>query len=98
MSEYLPKLRPLGRNVIVEQDWCKYATKADLKNSTNVDILKSAKKLDLANLKSETDELDIGKLETTPVDLITLIHAAKSEVVKKTKYSELLKCYWDHWY
>ena len=89
---------PLGRNDKVEQDLSKYATKADLKNSTNVDIPKFAKKLDLANLKSETDKLDIAKLETTPVDLINFILVAKSEVFKKTKYDELHKCYWDYWY
>ena len=49
------------------------------------------KRRDLANLKSETDKLDIGKLQTTPVHLIKLGDVAKSEVVKKTKYDEFLK-------
>ena len=44
MSECFPKPRPLGRNVKVELDLSKYATKADLKNATSVDILKFAKK------------------------------------------------------
>ena len=30
--------------------------------------MKLAKKVDLRTLKSEIDKLDIGKLETTPVD------------------------------
>ena len=39
-----------------------YATKADLKNATGVNT-KFAKKVDLANLKSHVDKLDIGKLK-----------------------------------
>ena len=39
---------------------------------------------DLSGLKHKIDKLDIGKLETTPVDLSKLSDAVKSEVVKKT--------------
>ena len=35
-------------------------TKADLKNATDVDLSKFAKKVDIANLKSNVDKLDIG--------------------------------------
>ena len=35
-------------------------TKTDLKNAADVDLLKFAKKVDLANLKSNVDNLDIG--------------------------------------
>ena len=38
-----------------------YATKADLKNATGVDILDFAKKVDLATSKSDVDELHIDK-------------------------------------
>ena len=38
-----------------------YATKADLKNATEVDTSKFPKKIDLANLKSNVDKLDIDK-------------------------------------
>ena len=48
----------------------KYATKADLKNATDVDT-------------SETDKLDIGKLKTTPVDYSKLSNLVKNEVVEK---------------
>ena len=38
------------------------------------------------NLKSKVDKLDIGKLETTPVDLSELSDAVKNDVVKKDIY------------
>ena len=38
MSQYFPKLNSLGANVKVELDLSNYATKADLKNVTGVDI------------------------------------------------------------
>ena len=55
-----------------------YATKADLKNATGVDTSKFAKKVDLANLKSNLDKLDINKLKNVPTDLSNL----KSKVDK----------------
>ena len=78
-------------NVKVELDLSNYATKADLKNATGVDTLKFAKKVDLASLKSEIDKFDIGKLETTSVDLSKLSDAVKNEVVRNTLYDELVK-------
>ena len=41
-------------------------------------------------MKSKVDKLDIGKLETTPVDLIKLSDIVKNDV-KKTEYYELVK-------
>ena len=38
MSQYFPKLNSLGANVKVELDLSNYATKADLRNATGVDI------------------------------------------------------------
>ena len=38
----------------------------DLKNATGVDTSSSAKKTDLANLKSDVDKLDIDKLKNVP--------------------------------
>ena len=78
-------------NVKVELDLSNYATKADLKNAAGVDTLKFAKKVDLASLKSEIDKFDIGKLETTSVDLSKLSDAVKNEVVRNTLYDELVK-------
>ena len=71
MSEYFPKSRPLRGNVKVELDKSNYVTKADLKNATGTNTSKFAKNVDLASLKPETDKLDIGKLGTTLVDLVS---------------------------
>ena len=46
-----------------------YATKADLKNATGVDASKFTKKVDLTNLKSKVDKLDIEKLKSLPTNL-----------------------------
>ena len=62
----------------VELDLHNYATKADLKNATGVDASKFAKKVDLANLKSNVDELDIDKLKNVTTNLSNL----KSKVDK----------------
>ena len=59
-------------------DLCNYATKADLKNAAGVYTSKFAKKLDLANLKSDVDKLDIDKLKNVPTNLSNL----KSKVDK----------------
>ena len=83
MSESFSKPRPLGRNVKIKLDLSNYATKLDLENVTSVNISKFPKKVDLASLESETDKLDIVKLETTPVDLSKLSDVVKNEVVKK---------------
>ena len=40
---------------------------------------------------SKVCKSDIGKLETTPVDLSKLSDAVKSDIVKKTEYNELNK-------
>ena len=55
-----------------------YATKTHLKNATGVDISRFAKKVDLANLKSNLDKLDIDKLKNLPFNLSNL----KSKVDK----------------
>ena len=64
--------------------------KTDLKNSTSVDT-SSQLTLHLVRLKLETDKLDSGKLETTPVDLKKLSDVVDEEVVKKNLYDELIK-------
>ena len=72
MSEYFPKPKSFGANVKVELDLSNYATKADLKNATGVDTSKFAEKVDLANLKSDVDKLDIDKLRHVPSNLSNL--------------------------
>ena len=49
-----------------------YATKADLKNATDVDTLDFAKRIDLVNLKSDVDKLGIDKLKNVPSGLSNL--------------------------
>ena len=63
MSEYFSEMKTLGGRVKVELGLSNYATKADLKNTTGVDTLKFTKKVDLANLKSNIEKLDIDKLK-----------------------------------
>ena len=63
MSEYFPEPKFLGGRVKVELDLSNYATKTNLRNATGADTSKFAKKINLASLKSNVDNLDIGKLK-----------------------------------
>ena len=72
MSKYFPEPISLRGRVKVELDLSNYATKADLKNSANVDTSKFAKKVDLAKLISNGDKLDIAKLKIVPTNLSNL--------------------------
>ena len=67
-----------------------YATKTDLKNVTHVDTSSFALKTNLANLKTEVDKLDIGKLAPVPVDFSKVSDVVKNNVVKKTVYNKLV--------
>ena len=60
MSQYFPKpFRSFGRNINAKVDLSNYATKADIKNISDVDTSRFALKTNLANLKTEIDKLDI---------------------------------------
>ena len=72
MSEYFPRPKSLGANVKVELDLSNYATKTDLKTATGVDTSPFSKNIDLANLKSAVDKLDIDKLKIVPSNLSNL--------------------------
>ena len=72
MSEYFPNPKSFGRRVKVELDLSNYATKENLKNTTRVDTSKFAKKVNLANLKSNVDKLNIDKLKNVPSGLRNL--------------------------
>ena len=63
MREYFTEPNSLGANVKFELDLSNYATKTKLKNATGADTSKFAKKVDLGNLKSNLDKLDIDKLK-----------------------------------
>ena len=78
MSEHFSEPKSSGGKVKVELDLSNYATKSDLKNSTGVDTSKFAKKVVVANLKSNVDKLDIDQLKNVPNGLINL----KSKVDK----------------
>ena len=56
----------------VKLDLFNYATKADLKNATDVDSSTFAKKVHLASLKCNIDKLDIHKLKNIPTNLSNL--------------------------
>ena len=61
MSQYFPPYRSSGKNIKVELNLSIYATKTDLKNTTQVDVSSFASKTNIANLKTEVDQLDIDK-------------------------------------
>ena len=58
-----------SRRVKVELDLSNYATKTELKNATGGDASSFANKTDLANLKSDLDNLDIDKVKNIPTNL-----------------------------
>ena len=91
MSQYFPPYRSSGRNIKVELDLGNYATKTGLKNVTHVDVSSFASKINLANLKTEVDKLDIAKLTPVPEDLVKLSNVVKNDAVKKTEYNKLVR-------
>ena len=80
---YYPPYKSSSNNVKT----LNYATKADLKNITHVDVSSFASKTNLAALKTEVDKIDVDKLKTTPTDLDKLGNLVKNDVVKKTDYN-----------
>ena len=84
MSKYFPKpFSSFGKNIKVKVDLSNYATKADIQNIPHVDTSSFALKTNLANLKTEVDNLDINKLVPVPTDLSKLSNVLKKDVVKK---------------
>ena len=87
-SQYFPKpYEPFSEEINVKVDLSNYATKADIKNISHVDVSSFALKTNLANLKTEVDKLDINKLVPVPVNLSKLSDVVKNNVVKKTDYN-----------
>ena len=84
---YYPSYKSSSSNVKVELDLTNYATKADLKNITHVDVSSFASKTNLAALKTEVDKIDAEKLKTAPTDFAKLTDAIENDVVKKTDYN-----------
>ena len=91
MSKYFPKpFKSFRGDIKVKVDLSNYTTKVVIKNIAHVDTSNFASKTNLANLKTEVDKLDIGKLKTVPVDLSKLSNVVKNEVIKKTEYNKLV--------
>ena len=61
-----------------------------LKNATSIDTSNFAKKVYLASLNSVISKLDIGKLETTAVDLRKPTDVVKNDVVSNIIYDKLV--------
>ena len=90
MSQYFPKpYEPFSGDINLEVDLSNYATKADIKNISNVDTSSFALKSNLASLETEVDKLDIDKLVTASIDLSKLSDAVKN--VKKAVYDKLVE-------
>ena len=91
MSQYFPKpYEPFGGDINVKVDLSNYATKADIKNISQIDNSSFELKTNLINLKAEADKLDIDKLVPVPVDLSKLSDVVKHDVVKKDLYDKLV--------
>ena len=86
MSQYFPKPfnSHFGDSIKVNIDLSNYATKQTLKIFHTFILRDFALKTNLANLKTEVDQLDIEKLAPAPVDLSKLSDVVKNDVVKKT--------------
>ena len=90
MSQYFPKpYEPFSGDINLEVDLSNYATKADIKNISNVDTSSFALKSNLASLETEVDKIDIDKLVTASIDLSKLSDAVKN--VKKAIYDKLVE-------
>ena len=98
-GEYFPKPKSLGASVKVELDLSNYAAKSDLKNATGVGTSSFAQKIDIANLKSDLDKLDIDKLKKMPKNLSNLkrkddeldVDKLVPVLVNLTKLSDVVK-------
>ena len=84
MSKFFPKsFKSFRRDINVKFDLSNYATKWGIKNISHVDLSGFGLKTNLANLKTEVDKLDIGKLVPVPTGLSKLSNVVKNDVVKK---------------
>ena len=82
MSRYFPKpYEPFGGDINVKVDLSNYATKADIKNISDIDTSSFTLKASLVNLKTEVDKLDIDTLVPVPIDLSKLSDVVKNDVV-----------------
>ena len=85
MSQYFPKpfISHFSDSIKIKIHLSNYATKAGIKNISNVDTSSFGLKSNAANLKTAVDKLDIDKLVPVRVDLSKLSDVVKNDVVKK---------------
>ena len=73
MSQYFSKLyEPFGGDINVKVYLFNYATKTDIKSISHVDTSSFALKANVASLKTDTDKLDIDKLNSSTNNLSNL--------------------------
>ena len=89
MNKILSNSVSLYKNESILSNLSNHATKADLKNITDVDTSSFALKTNLASLKTEVDKLCIDKLAPVPVNLSKLSDVVQNDVVKKAVYYKL---------
>ena len=88
MSQFFPTpYGPFGGDINVKVGLSNYATKVGIKNILPVDTSSFELKMNLTNLKTEVDKLDIDKLVPVPTDLSKLSNVVKNDVIKKTDYN-----------
>ena len=91
MNEYFAEPKSSRVNVKVELDLSNFATKANLKNATSVDTSDFAKKIDLANLKSDVDKMLIN-LKNVPSDLSNLENKVDKLDIRKLETTPVDLC------
>ena len=81
MTQYSPKpYVPFGGDINVKVDLSYYVKKTNIKNISQVDTSSFALKTNLANLKTEVDQLDLDKSEPVLKDLSKLSNVVKNDV------------------
>ena len=84
MSQYFPKpYSPFSGDINVKVDLSNYATKADIENIIHVNTSSFALKMNLTNLTTEVDKLDIDKLAPVATDLSKLSDVVKMMLLKR---------------
>ena len=73
-------MKHLVEDVNVQVDLSNYATKAEIKNISHIDTSRFALKTNLANLKTEVDELGIEKLKPLLDDVSKLSNVVTNAV------------------
>ena len=85
MSQYFPPYTSKSENIKIELDLSNYATKSDLQKITHIDISNLATKINLIDLKTRVDKLDIDKLVPGPNDLSKLSKEVQEGFTKKNR-------------